>query len=144
MTPDRYGKQDFVKSSPHFFRLIYGALLLFLVLALCGGVLIPAPLLGPADPGNPPNPAKSAWFLLWIQELVSYGTVLIYPALATGLLFLLLPWLPLHRHAWRASWLPRGQMAVNILTLAVFSLIIFLTCVAAFFRGPQWSFVMPF
>ncbi|MBI5655355.1 MAG: cytochrome B6, partial [Geobacter sp.] len=82
MKQTRFGKQDFVKSSPHFFRLIYGALLIFLVLALCGGALLPAPLLGPADPGNPPNPAKSAWFLLWIQELVSYGTFFIYPALA--------------------------------------------------------------
>jgi hypothetical protein len=144
MKSARYSKTDYLKSSPYFFRLILIAWLLFTILTFCGAILVPAPLLGPADAGTPPNPAKSAWFLLWIQELVSHGTLLVYPALAVGLIFLLLPWLPLFRPAWRASWLPRGQMAVNLLALGAFFVIVGLTVVAACLRGPQWQLVLPF
>jgi hypothetical protein len=140
----RYTKTDYMKSSPHFFRLIGVSVVLLAILLLCGSVLIPAPLMGPADAGAPPNPAKSAWFLLWVQELVSHGNYLVYPVLAVGALFLLLPWLPLYRPAWRASWLPKGQKFVNTLTIAIFAAILSLTIVAAFFRGPQWQFVLPF
>jgi hypothetical protein len=140
----RYSKQDYVKSSPQFFRLIAASSLIFTVIAICGALLFPAPLLGPADVGASPNPAKSAWFLLWIQELVSHGTFLIYPVLGIGVLFVLLPWLPLYQHLWRASWLPRGQFRVNVMTVAVFTGIIILTIIAGFFRGAGWRFVWPY
>ena len=51
-------------------RWVPGAAVLLLLAAL-----VPAPLETPADPAHAPNPAKSAWFLLWIQELVSYSTL---------------------------------------------------------------------
>lgn len=110
----------------------------------CGAILISSPLLGPADPGTTPNPAKSAWFLLWIQELVSYGTVFIYPVLAAGAIFIILPWLPLYKPVWRASWFPGGQRRVNLLTVTAVASILILTIIAAFFRGVQWQFLSPF
>jgi hypothetical protein len=140
----RHSKQDFLKSSPHFFRLILAALAIFTILAICGAILLPAPLQGPADIASPPNPSKSAWFLLWVQELVSHGTILIYGVLAAGLLFVLLPWLPLHSPLWRASWFSRRQWAVNLLTVAFLLTIITLSIIAACFRGPQWHFTYPF
>lgn len=144
MNQARYSKQDYVKSSPHFFRLIGSAAFALCLLLFCGAILIPAPLLGPADVGSPPNPAKSAWFLLWIQELVSYGTLLIYPVMVIVCIFVLLPWLPLFRPAWRASWLPKCQRLVNILTIATVAAIVILTIIAAFFRGTEWQFASPF
>ncbi len=144
MKTRRYTKTDYLKSSPTFFRLIGVTIIVLTILLFCGSVLIPAPLMGPADVGTPPNPSKSAWFLLWVQELVSHGNFLVYPVLTVGVLFLLLPWLPLYRPAWRASWLPKGQMVVNILTVTFFVAILSLTLVAAFFRGPQWQFILPF
>lgn len=140
----RHSKQDFLKSSPHFFLRILAASVMCTILLICGAILLPAPLQGPADIASPPNPAKSAWFLLWIQELVSHGTILIYGVLAAGLLFVLLPWLPLHSPLWRASWLPRRQWAVNLLTVTLLLAIITLSIIAAFFRGPQWQFTSPF
>lgn len=144
MNQARYSKTDYVKSSPHFFRMIGLAALILCILLFCGAILVTAPLLGPADPGSPPNPAKSAWFLLWIQELVSHGTVLIYPAIAAGVIFVALPWLPLFRPAWRASWCGAGQNAVNMLTVCAVAVIVLLTIIAAFFRGPMWQLVSPF
>ena len=144
MNQARYSKTDYLKSSPHFFRRIGIAALLLCILLFCGSILVSAPLLGPADPASPPNPSKSAWFLLWIQELVSHGTWLIFPVFTIAALFVVLPWLPIFRPAWRASWCPDGQAVVNILTISVVVIIITLTMIAAFFRGPMWQLVSPF
>jgi hypothetical protein len=140
----RYSKQDYVKSSPQFFRLIAASSLIFTVIAICGALLFPAPLLGPADVGASPNPAKSAWFLLWIQELVSYSKYLAYLVAALAGLFLALPWLPPNRAADKAQWFPGDQLLVNVMTLITFSIIITLTIVAMFFRGKNWNLVVPF
>lgn len=144
MKPPRQPDAGYVKSAPRFFRLIAGSGLLFTALVLAGAIFLPAPLLGPADAGAPPNPAKSAWFLLWIQEVVSHGTSLVYPVLLLGLVFLFLPWLPLYGSVPAASWLPRTQRAVSLLALATFVAIVALSVIAAVFRGPQWTFVRPF
>jgi hypothetical protein len=105
--------------------------------------LFPAPLEVAADPARPPNPAKSAWFLLWIQELVSWSTLAIYAALALALLLVTLPWLE-ERPAESASWFPRNLRIVAVLVVLVCLGIVVLTAVGLFFRGPDWRFVAPF
>ena len=137
-------KQGFVKSSPHFFRLIRISMLLFIVAMLLLAALCPAPLQEPANPALTPNPVKSAWFLLWIQELVSYSGLMIYAVIALGMGFLALPWLPGSRHIHRAHWFPREQCLVNLVTLAIFVAILLLTMVAMFLRGSNWSLTIPF
>lgn len=136
-------KSGYVKTSPCFFRLIKLALAIFIGCVIALAAVIPAPLQGPADIGRPPNPAKSAWFLLWIQELVSYSVYLVYPALLVALLFLFLPWLPGTLRAWKAQWLPPDQRLVNILTIAACVAIVGLTVIALFFRGENWALLMP-
>ena len=136
--------RGFVKSSPHFFRRIKLAMALFSAVVLLLAAFISAPLQEPAAIGLVPNPVKSAWFLLWIQELVSYSKYLVYPVAVLGALFLALPWLPPGRGAVKARWFPRDQLSVNIMTLLVFAGIILLTIVAMFFRGGNWTFVVPF
>ncbi len=132
-------KAGFVKSSPHFFSLINRSMLILVGLLLVGAALIPAPLQEAANPALTPNPAKSAWFLLWTQELVSWSRLMIYPIIAVAGLFFLLPWLPNTVHLHRARWFPREQLAVTILTTLVFVIILVLTIVALFFRGANWS-----
>lgn len=109
--------------------------LLLLVLA----VQIPAPLQEQANPAVTPNPAKSAWFLLWIQEMVSWSRSMIYPVVLLGCLFLLLPWLPVSARIHRASWFPREQRMVSVSTVMLCAAIALLTVVAMFFRGANWS-----
>lgn len=118
-------------------------MLLLAVSLLLLAALIPAPLQEGATPAVPPNPVKSAWFLLWIQELVSYSRLTIYPVLGFGCLFLLLPWLPGSTHLQRACWFPREQRGINLLTVASLAAIVVLTVIALFFRGKNWSFVLP-
>ena len=57
-----------------------GILLLVVVVVLFVALLADAPLLEQANPSSPENPAKSPWYFLGIQELVSYS------AFAGGLL----------------------------------------------------------
>jgi quinol-cytochrome oxidoreductase complex cytochrome b subunit len=61
-----------------------GLFLLVLVVVLFIAILADAPLLEKANPAFPENPAKSPWYFLGIQELVSYS------AFAGGLLIPLL------------------------------------------------------
>jgi len=135
-------KDGFIKSAPHFFRLINRSMLLLTLVLLALAALLPAPLQEAADPSRTPNPVKSAWFLLWIQELVSWSRFMIYPLILLGLVFLLLPWLPGSLHLHRASWFPREQRFVNLLTIATFLVILILTTVAFWFRGSNWSFTL--
>lgn len=136
--------KNYIKSSPHFFRLIKRAFLLGLLLMLGLSAFIPAPLQIPADPGRVPNPAKSAWFLLWLQELISYSQYLIYLVVVMAIAYALLPWWPGATKRENAEWLAGEQRLVNYLTLAVFGAIVVLTIIAMYFRGENWSFVPPF
>ncbi len=125
----------YVPSSPVFFRLIRRSMAVF-VAALCAlAALFPAPLQEPADIGKVPNPAKAAWFLLWIQELVSYSRNLVYAVALVAVFLLALPYT-----RWGAADGPeRSRRAVAALALAVFSAIVILTVIAFFFRGPDWA-----
>lgn len=139
-----YGtERGYVSSTPHLFRLVTVAFVVCTAALLLAAVFIPAPLELPADPAHAPNPAKSAWFLLWIQELVSYSTSAIYVALLLVAMFAALPWLPVPELE-RAAWFPREHRPVAILVLATCGFILALTAVGLFMRGPNWGFVSPF
>lgn len=129
---------DQVPSSPHFFSLIRRGLLVIAVFLLAAAWLVPAPLETAADPLRPPNPAKSAWFLLWIQELVSHGTAWLYAVLLLAALFVALPWLR-REPAARAAWFQPGERLVAWAVVAVVVLVVALTFTAMFLRGENWS-----
>jgi hypothetical protein len=133
---------DHVPSSPHFFRPVVRALLLGAAALCVLAVWIRAPLEGAADPTQPPNPARSAWFLLWIQELVSYGTTWMYAVLALAVAFVGLPWMRRAR-ADRAAWLAPGERVVGGVVVALSLAVIGLTIVAMFLRGEHWRIVWP-
>jgi len=133
--------KDYVHSSPVFFRLIRRAMWLLIIVLLLAALLVPAPLQEGANWAVVPNPSKSAWFLLWMQELVSYSGRMIYLILGIAVLFAVLPWLPISPPARRASWFPVEQRWVSRLTVLTATAIITLTIIAMFFRGENWSFV---
>ncbi|QSV47251.1 selenite/tellurite reduction operon b-type cytochrome membrane protein ExtQ [Geobacter benzoatilyticus] len=137
------GSGEYVRSSPCFFRLVKRAFWGGMVALALLAVVIPAPLLDPANPGAPPNPAKSAWFLLWTQEVVSHGNGFAWIIVGLSLWFMALPWLGKHRPE-RAVWFGEGNRAVAWTTIAVFAAIVSMTVLAMFFRGENWSLVSPF
>ncbi len=126
----------YVPSSPVFFRLIRRSMAAFVALLCALAALFPAPLQEPADIGKVPNPAKSAWFLLWIQELVGYSRSLVYLVALLAAFFLALPYT---RWGGRDSDPGRSPRPVAAFALAVFLAIVLLTVVAYFFRGRDWA-----
>lgn len=137
-------KADYVKSSPTFFRLILMAMGLGTAALLLLAWVFAAPLEEAADLSRVPNPSHSAWFLLWMQELVSYANAFIYLIIGIGVVFGLLPWLPRTEPSRWATWFPNDQKVINLMTVGCFVLIITLTVIAFYFRGENWSFVWPF
>ena len=136
--------RGYVRSSPGFFRLIKIAMALLILALLVLAALCPAPLQEPADIARVPNPVKSAWFLLWIQELVSYSKYLIYAVLALAAGFIILPWLAGQGDREQAAWFSREQWPVSVVTLVAFLAVGALTLVGMYFRGENWAFVLPF
>jgi quinol-cytochrome oxidoreductase complex cytochrome b subunit len=133
---------QYVKSSPHFFRPVGRSMVLGIAALLVLAALVPAPLGTPADPAHAPNPAKSAWFLLWIQELVSYSTLAVYVAVGLAAFLFALPWLPA-RKLEHARWLPREHRPLGLAVLAAALLVLTLTLVGLYLRGPDWRLVLP-
>jgi len=129
----------FVKSDPVFFKLIQRSMAAIVLVVVVLSVLLPAPLLAPADLAHVPNPSRAAWFLIWMQEVVSYSKYAIYPIILLMVLLAALPWLPGMKPAQNACWWPRDQRWVNWLALLCFILITVLTIVALYFRGENWS-----
>ncbi len=134
--------KGYVPGSPHLTRLVVRAAVAFVAALFVSAALIRAPLQRAADPGHPPNPAKSAWFLLWIQELVSHSTLWMYPVLALAIALVALPWLRRER-AEHASWFPAGERIVAAVAIALMLAVLVLTAVAFFLRGEQWRLVLP-
>lgn len=135
-------KHGFIKSAPHFFRIITISALLTVGALLLATPFFPAPLQEAANPALTPNPVKSAWFLLWIQEVVGWSRWMIYPVIMLVGFFFALPWLPVSGYMHRAQWFPREQTGVTVLTLAVLAAVVALTVTAMFFRGPNWSLTL--
>ena len=134
-------KDGFVKSSPHFFRLISRSFWLLVSVLLLLAALVPAPLQTAADPASTPNPVKSAWFLLWIQELVSWSRFMIWPVMHLCAVCFLLPWLPGQVRVHHARWFPPGQRLISICTVIVSAMLLLLTILGLYFRGADWSLV---
>lgn len=129
-----------VKTNPVFLRLISRAFwVFFAALILVAGFWYRAPLEPPADPASPPNPAKSAWFLLWVQELVSHSVLWVYPLLGLGVFLWLLPRIGKTPAERTARWFPKEGWPVWTLVAVVVALIVALTLNAAFFRGENWQ-----
>lgn len=133
----------YIDSAPRFFRLIGWAAVCG-VLALCLlAALLPAPLQEQANPALVPNPVKAGWFLLWIQEVVSWSKYGIYPVLAAGVWLLALPWLGRGPENERASWWPRERWASNLIFTLLVVLVLVLSILAICCRGENWAFVLP-
>lgn len=128
-------------SDPLLYRLTYAVIAAAVILPAVIALIQGAPLETPADPILPPNPAKSAWFLLWIQEIVSWQAWLFNPFMLFFFLFYFLPNLRRSYKPQNARWFAKEDAAVwsSVLLLCVF--VLALTAVAMFFRGENWALV---
>ncbi len=129
-------------SEKRFYRIIFYTLIMSVLLIIVLSIIFPAPLQEQASRSVVPNPAKSAWFLLWIQELVSYRVWYIYPLLGAGVLILFLPWF-MRKPVVKASWFGREHRIIACCVMMMVMGVLVLTSIAYWFRGINWSFVLP-
>lgn len=129
------------KSDPYLFNLTWLIAAAAVLIPAAFAVFSGAPLEEPADPVLPPNPAKSAWFLLWIQEIVSWKAWLFNPFAVLFILFFFLPDFRRNYKPERTEWFSKKDIPVWGITLFMCAAVIALTAVAMFFRGENWSLV---
>jgi quinol-cytochrome oxidoreductase complex cytochrome b subunit len=145
-TTPQVGKnpEDEVFSWPH---LIFRELLLFLLViaaVLFLAIFWNAPLEQLANPIHPPNPAKAPWYFLGLQELVSYSAFwggVVVPGLLVSAL-VLLPYLD-RKRAGVGRWFARERRLANTIFSICLAVAIALTIIGTLFRGPNWSWVVP-
>ena len=140
VTPERE-PEDTVFTWPHL--LVRHAVVAGAVVAVvfAVGIAFDAPLQQQANPNLTPPVAKAPWYFAGLQELLSHfhpvvAGVLIPGAAVAGLM--LLPYLD---HS-PATALRRRKVAVLSFTMLA-ALVVALTVIGAFFRGPGWSWVWP-
>ncbi len=128
-------------------NLIFRELLLFLAVVavvLLLAILWNAPLEQVANAVHPPNPAKAPWYFLGLQELVSYSAFwggVVVPGLIVGTL-VLLPYLDRGRVG-VGRWFARERRLATTLFSLLLAVAIVLTIIGCLFRGPNWSWQVP-
>jgi cytochrome b-561 len=145
-----------VESSPILIRRLLLVTLGTIFLTSLLAFLIIAPLEEAANPLVTPNPAKAPWYFLWLQELVADTTVhlgsytisgaFVGGVLVPGALVLLLAaWPYLDRSSVLATgiWFSRERRRQNMIFLALVLVIVLLTVVGTFMRGPSWNLYWP-
>lgn len=149
-------EQHQARSVPYLVRrLLIVGLLTFAVTAGLA-LIFGSPLEGPADPDVTPNPAKAPWYFLWLQELVAVMTVrlggmTIDGAFLGGILvpLLLLLW-GIGQPLWDRSspvatgvWFHPERRRHNRIFIIACVLVILLTIVGTWLRGPFWRLYWP-
>jgi hypothetical protein len=133
---------DYIKSSPYFFRMIGITAVLTVIFISVLSVIFHAPLQEAAEPFNVPNPSKSAWYLLWMQEITSYHVYFIYFILFMFVFFTALPFMAKPGGEAKASWFDGRFRLLMIITFVAFAGIIILTLIGYFLRGPYWQIML--
>ena len=142
---ERARGRERVRTDPVFLRMISRTFWVFLaLLTLSAWFWYQPPLEPPADPASPPNPAKSAWFLLWIQELVSHSVLWVYPILGLGVFLWLLPRIGKTPEKRTARWFPKEGWPLWAFVAVMAVSMVALTLYAAFFRGENWQSTLEF
>jgi quinol-cytochrome oxidoreductase complex cytochrome b subunit len=119
-------------------------------------VFLHSPLEEPANALVTPNPAKAPWYFLWLQEIVTDTTIklgsftlngaFVGGVILPGILVALLaawPWLDKSPAAAAGRWFPQSRRTQNIVFLALVFVVLALTFVGTFCRGPYWNLFWP-
>jgi len=149
-------EEDSIDSSPNMTRRIAVVFLLTLIVSSVLTFIFHAPLEEAANPFVTPNPAKAPWYFLWLQELVTITTFHIGDFTINGafeggilipgfLVILGIAWPYLDKSPIEAVgvWFHRSRKWQNTIFLTIIGLVLVLTFVGTFMRGPYWELFWP-
>jgi hypothetical protein len=145
--------EDTVDTFPHYIILLTICSLAVTFALLLISFFFDAPLEDLANPLVTPNPGKAPWYFTGIQELIHYTNKPVIPAIILPLLIFL--WLFLipyidRKPKTRLTSLfnqifiggEKRRILITLFTIFIFGALI-LTIIGSLFRGPNWSFVLP-
>ena len=128
-------------SWPHLIVRHQVVALATIALSIALGVAFEAPLREMANPNLTPEPAKAPWYFVGLQELLAHFDPLVAGVFVPGLLvgaLVILPYVDRNpeRH-------PKERRFARAIFLVMCAALLVLTVIGAFFRGPGWTFVLP-
>lgn len=132
---------DTVFTWPHFLirHVVIAAVTIAVVFLL--SIVFDAPLKDIANPSLTPQEAKAPWYFAGLQELLAHLQPMVAGILIPGAAVLFLFALPYLDRS--TGWRIRDRkMVVIVFTMLAVSAVV-LTVIGAFFRGPGWSWVLP-
>jgi menaquinol-cytochrome c reductase cytochrome b/c subunit len=135
---------DTVMTWPHLLTIEFLSAGMMSIFLLMMGLFINAPLEELANGNVTPAVAKAPWYFLGLQELLAYFHPVVAGVLVPGFLFVGLMAIPyVDRHDLLSTRPSQRKTAVVLFTLfAILGLTV--TFVGIFFRGPGYSFVIPY
>jgi quinol-cytochrome oxidoreductase complex cytochrome b subunit len=119
--------------------------LLILALVMGFSLLFNAPLEEGANPSVTPSPVKAPWFLVGMQELLSWGAPFFFGVLVPNImivLIILIPYMDRGREG-IGVWFHPSRRIPNIIFTAVVTVYLGLIIIGQFLRGPGWVFYWP-
>jgi len=135
-----------VHTWPYLVRKEFIAAAVVMIVLCVWSIAIDAPLEGPANPNDTPNPAKAPWYFLGLQELLVYFDPWIAGVVIPGLIIIglaLIPYLDVNEKG-SGEYNPGARpFAVAMFLFGFFVLGIGLIVLGVFFRGPGWNFFWP-
>lgn len=135
-----------VTTWPHLVRIeLLAALAATLILGVWS-ILIDAPLEAPANPNLTPDPAKAPWYFVGLQELLVYFDPWIAGVMLPGLVIVglaAIPYLDINPRGNGYYTLRERPFAIAVFLLGFGGLWLLPILVGVFFRGPGWSWSMP-
>ena len=134
---------DTVMTWPHLLTIEFFAEVAMSIFLLLLGIFINAPLEELANPNVTPAVAKAPWYFLGLQELLAYFHPTVAGALSPiGILVgsALIPYLDRRNiHSTRPS---DRKLEVSLFSI-LWALGLAVTFIGIFFRGPGYSFILP-
>jgi quinol---cytochrome c reductase cytochrome c subunit, bacillus type len=135
---------DTVMTWPHLLSIEFLAAGMMSILLLLMGLFVNAPLEELANGNVTPAVAKAPWYFLGLQELLAYFHPTVSGVLVPTLIFVGGILLPYVDRGNPGATRPSERKTAVILFSLICILGLTLTFVGIFFRGPGYSFVIPY
>jgi hypothetical protein len=135
---------DTVMTWPHLLSIEFMAATLMSVFLLIMGLIMNAPLEDLANGNVTPAVAKAPWYFLGLQELLAYFHPTVAGVLAPTFVLIGAALIPFIDRANILATRPSDRKTAVVLFSLFAGLGLFVTFVGIFFRGPGYSFVIPY
>ena len=134
---------DTVMTWPHLLAIEFLAAAAMSVFLLFMGLIVNAPLEELANPNVTPEVAKAPWYFLGLQELLAYFHPTVAGALVPAFVLVGAALIPFVDRANPAAVRPSERKTAVVLFTLFCGLGLMVTFIGIFFRGPGYSFILP-